>query len=189
MGSKLCADTRGSFAICLTSLFGVFFHTIPQGSHTYNTVLLFPQAPPRKHCPPLHLERPLHCLGQSLTLSSEPLPTFSLFYCTDSGFMSSSYNPKCILWLSLESSMVCGFYFLLDIFRYFLFFSLQGYLSYNFLCKWKKQLSVLKKKMVVILCLSLLLCQGIVKARNQVFFVLSSKLRTYCVLVVCQVNE
>lgn len=41
--------------------------------------------------------------------------------------------------------MVCGFYFFLDIFRYFLFFFLQGYLSYNFLCKWKKQLSVFKK--------------------------------------------
>ena len=66
------------------------------------------------------------------------------------------------------------------------------YLSYNYLYKWKKTIASVKKKnnnMVVILCLSLPLCHGIVKARNQVFFVLSLKLRTSCVLVVCQENE
>lgn len=44
------------------------------------------------------------------------------------------------------------------------------------------------KKIVVILCLSLLQYYGIIKARNQVFFVLFSKLRTYYVLIICQMD-
>lgn len=41
---------------------------------------------------------------------------------------------------------------------------------------------------MVILCLSLLQYYGIIKARNQVFFVLFSKLRTYYVLIICQMD-
>lgn len=175
----------------LQSAWPVFLGSSPTPSpstHTHHTSCPFLTLSQGSTALLLHLERPPHCLGQSLTLSEEPLPTFCLFHSSLDLWGLSIYLKMyhSCLWIA----GLCVAFISSLIFQIFFFPTM--YLSYNYLHKWKKQLPVLRKKtknMVVILCLSLPLCHGIVKARNQVFFVLSSKLRTSCVLVVCQENE
>lgn len=162
MGPTCFAGPRGSWATCLTSshLFPLALPH-PECQPWDHASLTLPALSPTRSTTGLHLGRPPSCLGHPLPLSLIPYPLsasslalvtwiYELYPCIS----------KCMQWLSLDSGIMCGFYFLLDI------FCSTMYLPNNHLYKWKKNCCCLKR-IVVILCPSLPVSYGIIKARTR----------------------